>query len=151
MNIISKIKQTRIINVVFLVFILAPPHKNICRLCFDMKKIISSLLGILIGTVNILVGSCGGIVAVESLKYDKLNQTQSHASAIAVILPLTLISAIIYLMKDNVELKDSYVYLLPGLIGSIIGSLILPKIPKKVLSKIFSVFIIYAGIRMLMK
>ena len=37
------------------------------------------------------------------------------------------------------------------LVGSIIGALLLPKIPKNILSKVFSIFIIYAGIRMLMK
>jgi uncharacterized membrane protein YfcA len=116
-----------------------------------MKKIISSFLGILIGVINILVGSCGGIVAVESLKYNNINQTKSHATAIAVILPLTVVSAATYLLRGNVTLSDSYVYLLPGLIGSVIGSWILPRVPKKVLGKIFSVFIIYAGIRMLMK
>lgn len=116
-----------------------------------MKKIANALLGILTGIINILIGSCGGIVAVENLKLSGLDQTKSHATAIAVILPLTVISAIGYLYKGQVRLSDSYVYLIPGLIGSVIGSWLLPKIPKKVLNKIFSVFIIYAGIRMLLK
>lgn len=116
-----------------------------------MKKIISGVLGILIGIVNVLVGSCGGIVAVESLKYNRIDQTKSHATAISVILPLTVISAAIYLIKGNVRLSDSYIYLVPGLVGSVIGSLMLPKIPKNILSKIFSLFIIYAGIRMFLK
>ena len=116
-----------------------------------MKKIMTPLLGILTGVVNILIGSCGGIVAVEALKLRGTNQTKSHATVIAIILPLTVISAAGYLIKGQVRLSDSYVYLIPGLIGSAIGSLLLPKIPKDVLSKVFSVFIIYAGIRMLMK
>ena len=116
-----------------------------------MKKIVNALLGILTGIINILMGACGGIVAVENLKLRGLDQTESHATAIAVILPLTVISAAGYLYKGQVHLSDSYVYLIPGLIGSIIGAWLLPKIPKKVLSKIFSIFIIYAGIRMLMK
>ena len=33
-----------------------------------MKKTLNVLLGILTGAVNILIGSCGGIVAVEALK-----------------------------------------------------------------------------------
>ncbi|MCQ2483777.1 MAG: sulfite exporter TauE/SafE family protein [Clostridia bacterium] len=116
-----------------------------------MKKITKALLGVLIGFTNIVVGSCGGIIAVESLKKDKLNQTQSHATAIAVILPLTVISAGMYLYRGDVKLSDSYIYIIPGLVGAIIGSWLLPKIPKKMLSKIFSVFIIYAGVRMILK
>ena len=116
-----------------------------------MKKTINVLLGILTGAVNILIGSCGGIVAVEALKLRETDQTKSHATAIAVILPLTVISAAGYLLKGQVKLSDCYIYIIPGLVGSIIGALLLPKIPKKILSKVFSIFIIYAGIRMLMK
>lgn len=116
-----------------------------------MKKCINIVLGVLTGAINILIGACGGIVAVETLKRRNLDQTKSHATAIAIILPLTVISAVGYLLKGQVKLSDSYVYIIPGLIGSVVGSYLLPKIPKKVLSKIFSIFIIYAGIRMLMK
>lgn len=116
-----------------------------------MKKLKNILLGIATGAVNILIGSCGGIVAVESLKRNGLNQTKSHATAIAVILPLSLISAIGYIAKGEVRLSDSYVYLVPGLVGSVIGSMLLPKIPQKILNKVFSVFMIYAGVRMLIK
>ena len=62
-----------------------------------------------------------------------------------------MISAAGYLLKGQVKLSDSYIYLIPGLVGSIIGALLLPKIPKNFLSKVFSIFIIYAGISMLMK
>lgn len=116
-----------------------------------MKKSLSAVLGVLIGAINILAGSCGGIVAVESLKLEKIDRTKSHATAVAIILPLTVISAAMYLKKGNVKLNESYVYLIPGLIGSVIGSLLLPKVPKKILGKVFAVFIIYAGIRMMFK
>lgn len=116
-----------------------------------MKKIKNILLGIAIGAVNILIGSCGGIVAVESLKKNGLEQTKAHATAVAVILPLSLISAIGYIAKGEVCLSDSYIYLIPGLVGSVIGSWLLPKIPQKILNKVFSVFMIYAGVRMLIK
>lgn len=116
-----------------------------------MKKLKNILLGIAIGAVNILIGSCGGIVAVESLKKNDLEQTKAHATAIAVILPLSLMSAIGYIAKGEVRLSDSYIYLIPGLIGSVIGSWLLPKIPQKILNKFFSVFMIYAGVRMLIK
>lgn len=116
-----------------------------------MKKTINTLLGVLTGIVNILVGACGGIVAIEALKLKSIDQTKAHATAIAVILPLTVISAAGYLLKGQVTLADCRVFIIPGLVGSVIGSWLLPKIPKKLLSKIFSAFMIYAGVRMLMK
>lgn len=116
-----------------------------------MKKALHALLGILTGIVNILVGACGGIVAIEALKLRGVDQTKAHATAIAVILPLTLISAVGYLLKGRVSLGDCGVYILPGLVGAVIGSWLLPKIPSKLLGKFFSAFMIYAGVRMLMK
>ena len=113
-----------------------------------MKKAKSAFFGILIGLINILAGSCGGIAAVECLKAENTDKTKSHATAVAIILPLTVISAIMYLVKGNVKLSDSYIYIMPGLAGSLIGSWMLPKIPQKILGKIFSIFIIYAGVRM---
>ena len=116
-----------------------------------MNKVIRALLGLLTGFTNIAVGSCGGIVAVESLKKDDLDQTKAHATAIAVILPLTVISAAMYIYRGDVKISDSCVYLIPGLVGAFIGSKLLPKVPKNILSKAFAVFIIYAGIRMIIK
>lgn len=115
-----------------------------------MKKRIG-LYGVLIGTINILLGSCGGILAVESLKKNSVPQHKAHATSIAVILPLSIVSAIIYLSKNSIELSESGVFIVPGLIGAVAGSIILPKINNKLLKKVFSGFIVYAGIRMLLK
>ena len=116
-----------------------------------MKKTVNYLAGILIGIINIVIGACGGIVAIECLKKNNINQTKAHATAISIILPLTVISAFIYLINNNVKFSDSYVYIIPGVIGSFVGAALLPKIPSKILSKIFSIFMIYAGVRMFLK
>lgn len=116
-----------------------------------MKKSIRNLSAVMIGFINMLIGSCGGIIAVKVLKKNSINQTKAHATAIAIILPMTIISSVLYLYRGNVNLKETYIFLLPGLIGSVIGSYLLPKIPKKILSKIFSLFMIYAGIRMMFR
>ena len=115
-----------------------------------MKKRIA-FSGILIGMINVLLGSCGGIVAVESLKHNSLEQKKAHATSIAVILPLSIFSAIIYYYSKNLNISESAVYIIPGIIGAVTGSFLLPKINGKVLRKIFSGFILYAGVRMLFK
>ncbi len=116
-----------------------------------MKKTINYIAGILIGIINIVIGACGGIVAIECLKKNNIIQTKAHATAISIILPLTAVSAIVYLINNNVNLSDAYVYIIPGIIGSFVGAAFLPKIPSDILSKIFSIFMIYAGIRMFLK
>lgn len=116
-----------------------------------MKYIIKLIFGFLIGFVNVVVGACGGIVAVEALKLSGIDQTKAHATAISIILPLSLISTAVYIVSGRVNFSDSFVYILPGIVGSLLGANLLAKLPKKVLSKMFSVFMIYAGIRMMIK
>ena len=109
------------------------------------------LWGIPIGIVNGLFGAGGGMLAVPFLKKAGLEQKEAHANAVAVILPITLLSAILYLVKGSVKFSEAWIYIPAGLIGSVLGTLILKKISAKWLKKIFSAFMIYAGIRMVMK
>lgn len=116
-----------------------------------MKKFINPIMGTVIGIINILVGSCGGLIAVEALKRNGIEQKKSHATAIAIILPLTLVSAYLYVLNNKVKFNDSIIFIIPGLIGAISGSFLLKKIPEKTLRKVFAMFIIYAGVRMFVK
>ena len=118
----------------------------------DLKKFTLKLLGgTVIGAINSLLGAGGGMVAVPLLKKDSMNQTQAQASAIAVILPLTITSIIAYYLTDKIDISDSFEYLIPGVVGAVCGALLLPKIPIKILKKIFAGFMIWAGIRMMIK
>ena len=117
-----------------------------------MKKFTLKLLGgSIIGIINSLLGAGGGMIAVPLLKKDSMNQTQAQASAIAIILPLTITSIIGYILSDKIKISNSLSYLIPGTIGAICGALLLPKIPVKILKKIFAAFMIWAGIRMMLK
>ena len=51
------------------------------------------LFGFLIGIVNALFGAGGGMIAVPFLRTLGLSQKQAQATAICVILPLTVVSA----------------------------------------------------------
>ena len=115
------------------------------------KKILLALGGILIGFINGLLGAGGGMLAVPLLKKCGLSQREAHENAIAVILPITLLSAGIYLYKDYVNLSDSYLYLPTGLLGAVIATFLLKKLSNAWLKRIFAAFMIYAGARLLLK
>ena len=74
------------------------------------------------GIVNGLLGAGGGMIAVPLLKKLGLSQKQAHANAVAVILPITVLSAALYLIKGYVSLADSFVFIPGGLVGSLIGT-----------------------------
>ena len=106
--------------------------------------------GGLIGIVNGLFGAGGGMVAVPLLKKVGFSQTDAHANAVAVILPITIVSAVLYIIKGYVNFSDAVLYMPTGVIGSLIGTMILRKISPFYLKKIFGFFMIYAGVRLLL-
>lgn len=115
------------------------------------EKIVVPLYGVLIGAVNGLMGSGGGMLAVPLLKRCGLEQKQAHSNAVAVILPITALSAILYLIKGYAQLSDALIFIPTGIIGSLTGAFLLKKISPKWLKKLFGGFMIYAGIRLLLR
>ncbi len=114
-----------------------------------MHKIKTYLYGFATGIVNALFGSGGGLVAVTAFKSSGLSQKKAQASAIAVIFPLCLISSAVYAAKGYYNISDALPYLPFGLFGAYLGAKLLKKIPDKALKKIFALFLIYTGIKML--
>lgn len=106
-------------------------------------------VGMIIGIINGLFGAGGGMVAVPLLKKCGLEQKQAHKNAIAVILPITVLSAVIYICKGYVKISESFIFIPTGLLGAFIGSKIIEKISPKILKCIFGGFMIYAGIGLL--
>jgi uncharacterized membrane protein YfcA len=116
-----------------------------------MNIISKFISGFLIGTVNILLGAGGGMLTVPLYRRMDMSQKQAQINAVATILPITIVSAIIYLKNGDVKLTDTYIYLIPGLIGSIMGTFLIKKLSNNILNVIFSLFMIWAGLRLLFK
>jgi uncharacterized membrane protein YfcA len=78
-------------------------------------------------------------------------QKTAHATAIAVILPISIISAVIYIIGSGFEIFNlNTLYVAIGvLLGGIAGALILKKIDNAWLVKIFAVVMLVAGVKMM--
>jgi len=111
------------------------------------KGFISFLLGALIGAVNGLLGAGGGMLTVPILKKMGMPQKAAHKNAVAVILPITAISATLYLFSGRVRLLDAVPFIPLGLVGASLGTFIIKKISPTLLKKIFALFMIWAGVR----
>ena len=115
------------------------------------KKYWYFCFGILVGFVNGLLGAGGGMIAVPLLKKCGLDTKKAHANAVAVILPITLFSASVYMFKGYVNLKDALIFMPFGIVGSVLATYLLKKISPVLLRAVFGGFMIWAGIRMLIK
>ena len=115
------------------------------------SKLYLGLSGILIGALNSFFGAGGGIIAVPVLEKSGLSKKESHANAVAVILPISILSAVLYMLGGKVSLSDASPFILTGVIGSVLGTFVLRKISPLWLKRIFGIFVIYAGVRLLLK
>lgn len=107
--------------------------------------------GFFIGIVNVLLGAGGGMLTVPLLKKIGFSQKKAQASAIAVILPLTVFSCLLYFSKGYIRLESAVLFLPFGLFGAAIGTFLLKKLSGKLLQGVFGGFMLWAGIRMLLR
>lgn len=115
-----------------------------------MKNIRSVLIGLFTGFANGLFGSGGGTIAVPAMeKLLSVEPHKSHATAIALILPLSAVSAAIYIFKTDIPWSIFIPTVLGSVSGGIIGAKFLKKVPTKYLHKIFALFMLAAAVRMI--
>ncbi len=121
----------------------------------EKKKFSIILYAILAGAVNGLLGTGGGVVLVLYLSKLFKGKDGAFKAAIAITLLCTFLmsasSALIYTLRGSVGLSDSLPYLLPALLGGLAGALIFSKIKPSVLNTVFSLLVLWAGIRMLIR
>lgn len=109
------------------------------------------VLGFLSGILNGLFGAGGGVIAVPLLEKLGVDPKKAHATSIAIILPTSIISAVLYYMNGNIDLLGAAAYLPTGLIGAGIGALLLKRISVKWLKCVFAGVIIVGAVRMLLR
>ncbi len=110
-----------------------------------------ALIGVITGMANGLFGSGGGTIVVPSMVFLlKAEEHKAHATAIAIILPLTVVSAFMYIRGDFINWPLTLNVMLGGITGGYIGARLLNKCPAGLLSKMFGSFMILAALRMIL-
>lgn len=107
--------------------------------------------GVGVGLINGLLGAGGGMLAVPLLRRCGLSTKQAHAGSIAVIWPLCGFSGALYWMQGRVTLAEALPFWVPGAVGAVAGAFLLGRLPDRWIRRIFALFMIWAGVRLLMK
>ena len=115
-----------------------------------MKKYIELIFGGICGFLNGLFGSGGGTVAGPAFEKNGIEPKKAHASSVALIFVLSLVTAVVYLINGKLDFAAAWQYIPYGLIGAVLGAVLLKKIPNKLIRKIFGVLIIAGAVRMLL-
>ena len=114
------------------------------------SRLKSILCGIIIGIVNGFFGSAGGIIAVEAMEQQKIEEKKAHATALFVIFPITVLSSFLYI-RAGYFLWDICLYTgLGAIAGGIAGACFLKKANTTFVNHLFTVIILITGVRMVL-
>lgn len=88
--------------------------------------------------VPLLVRRCG------------LSQRKAFATSVAVILPLCILSSVIYTLRGGMDWSAALPYLTGGLIGGWVGGRVFKRVNMVWLRRAFALLILYGGIKALL-
>ena len=112
-----------------------------------MKKFMFFTIGLVAGLVNGILGTGGGTIVVPSIELLGVDTKKSHSTAIAIILPITAVSALFYSRQGNIDLKSTIIVSIAGCFGGVIGAKFLKKVPSHYLKILFGASMIAGGIK----
>ena len=119
-------------------------------------------VGAAAGFINGLLGAGGGIILILLLprlakkhRIPACRDMQSrdwYATALSVMLPATVVSAVIYFLRGGIADKHTlFLLFLPAAAGGAAGAWLLGRIDGKWLKRLFSILVIISGVRMILK
>lgn len=104
--------------------------------------------GALAGLCNGLFGAGGGLFLVPLFtRWAGMDQRRAFATSVAVVLPLSLVSAGVYLCRGAVDLAAAWPYLLGGFAGGLLSGRVFTKVPVGWLRRGFGALLLYGGVR----
>ncbi len=128
-----------------------------------MKKIISGqtdilkllLVGFFAGAVNGLLGAGGGIIIVigvgKIFGSRMSDKNDAFATALCVMLPVSVLSCVIYALRGNMRLDGFGIFIIPALLGGAVGGLLLGKLSTKFIKKLFAGLVVISGILLIVR
>ena len=109
-----------------------------------------ALCGALAGIINGFFGGGGGMLFIPLItRWAGLDTRRAFATCVGVILPMTVLSAAVYVFRSGLSLALIWPYLLGGTLGGLTAGLLFKKVPTAALRKGLALFILYGGWRSL--
>lgn len=114
------------------------------------NKVITALSGLTAGVCNGFFGSGGGTLIVPCMeKFLGVKTHKAHATAIAVILPLSVLSGLIYFGGMAVPWQSAGLACAGSFVGGMLGARLLGRVKGRTLHLIFGILMITGGVRMI--
>ena len=108
------------------------------------------MFGVVIGCVNGFFGGGGGMIVVPVLnKMFGMEQKKAQATALFVILPISLVSTIVYFSNNSISFQTGWPVIAGIILGGVVGATLLNKLKNNVVKIIFVTFMLIGGVGML--
>ena len=108
------------------------------------------LVGLLAGFLSGLFGVGGGILIVPSLVLLLgFSQRLAHGTSLAAVLPIAIASLTTYAFEDKVDWKVGALLAIGAVVGAVVGTQILHKLPHDTLAIAFAVLLVATAVRLL--
>lgn len=115
-----------------------------------ISKTKAAASGAAAGLINGLLGAGGGMLLVPLLvRWCGLEDKKAFATAISIILPLSIVSIVVFALKEPLPLSEAWPYLAGGAVGGVLGGLWFKKMSANLLHKLLGAFILWGGIQLL--
>ena len=112
------------------------------------QNIKHAVTGSAAGIANGLFGAGGGMFLVPLLvRWCGIEERRAFATSVAVIFPISIISAILYWTQGSLDWQAALPYLIGGAIGGLIAGRIFKKVKLVWIRRVFGALIIYGGVR----
>lgn len=109
-----------------------------------------ALGGALAGLVNGAFGAGGGMILIPVFcRLCKMEEKRAFATSVSVVLPISAVSSVIYLLRQDMEFLAALPFLVGGVIGGFVGGRVFKRVPTLWLKRIFALFLLYGGVRSL--
>ena len=104
--------------------------------------------GALAGAANGFFGAGGGLFLVPMLVYwCGMEERRAFATSVAVIFPLSALSAALYWMQGGLAFAAAWPYLLGGVLGGWVAGCVFRRINMVWLRRAFGLLLLYGGVR----
>ncbi len=110
--------------------------------------------GFLSGFVNGLLGAGGGIIIVfivSKLFNAQGDKNAAFATALCVMLPVSLLSVALYSARGDMNMSGFGVFILPAIIGGAIGGFLLGKLKAVFVKRLFAALVVISGILLIVR
>jgi len=107
-----------------------------------------ALSGALAGALNGVLGAGGGVVLVPLLLgFVGLEEKHAFPTSVFIILPISAVTAAVYLAHGRMDFALALPYLIGGILGGLIAGKMFKKMPALWLRRLFGVVLVVGGVR----